>query len=43
MSFDQATRTWNIALILGDLEEYKKAEKRLREAIKGYKIAFREE
>jgi hypothetical protein len=43
MSFDQATRTWNVALILGDLEEYKKAEKRLREAIKGYEIAFGEE
>ncbi|KAH6694358.1 heterokaryon incompatibility protein-domain-containing protein [Leptodontidium sp. MPI-SDFR-AT-0119] len=43
MSFDQATRTWNVALILGDLEEYEKAEKRLREAIKGYEIAFGEE
>ncbi|KAG4440664.1 hypothetical protein IFR05_003862 [Cadophora sp. M221] len=40
MSFDQATKTWNVALILGDLEEYETAEKRLREAIKGYEIAF---
>ncbi|KAH8723852.1 hypothetical protein GQ44DRAFT_591343, partial [Phaeosphaeriaceae sp. PMI808] len=37
---DKATRAWNIALILGDLEEYKGAEERLREAIEGYKIAF---
>ena len=43
MSFDQATKTWNVALILGDLEEYEKAEKRLREVIKGYEIAFGEE
>jgi hypothetical protein len=40
---DKATRTWNIALILGDLGEYEKAEKRLREAIEGYKTAFGEE
>ncbi|KAH6710941.1 heterokaryon incompatibility protein-domain-containing protein [Leptodontidium sp. MPI-SDFR-AT-0119] len=43
MSFDQATNIWNVALILGDLEEFEKAEKRLREAIKGYEIAFGEE
>ena len=43
MSFDQATKIWNVALILGDLEEYEKAEKRLREAIKGYEIAFGKE
>jgi hypothetical protein len=42
MSFEQATKTWNVALILRDLEEYKEAEKRLREAIKGYKITFGE-
>jgi hypothetical protein len=40
---DKATRIWNVALILGDLEEYKEAEERLREAIKGYEIAFGEE
>src|SRR5579871_2278330 len=40
--FIKATRTWNIALILGDLEEYNEAEKRLREAIEGYKMAFEE-
>jgi hypothetical protein len=39
----KATRTWNVALILGDLEEYQNAEKWLREAIKGYEIAFGEE
>jgi hypothetical protein len=33
---EEATRTWNVALILGDLEEYQKAEERLREAIEGY-------
>jgi ankyrin repeat protein len=43
MSFDQAAKIWNVALILGDLEEYKEAEKRLREAIKGYEIEFGEE
>jgi hypothetical protein len=42
MSFDQATRTWNVALILEDSGEYGKAEKRLREAIKGYEVAFGE-
>ncbi|KAH9224675.1 heterokaryon incompatibility protein-domain-containing protein [Leptodontidium sp. 2 PMI_412] len=43
MSFDQATNIWNVTLILEDLEEFEKAEKRLREAIKGYEIAFGEE
>lgn len=37
---DNATRTWNIALILGDLGEYKGAEERILEAIEGYKRAF---
>jgi hypothetical protein len=41
MSFDQATRTWNVALILEDLGEYEKAERRTQEAIKGYEIAFK--
>jgi ankyrin repeat protein len=40
---DKATRTWNVALILGDLEEYKKAEERVQEAIEGYKMVFEEE
>jgi len=40
---EKATRTWNVSLILGDLEEYQKAEEGLREAIEGYKIAFGEE
>ena len=39
---DKATRIWNIALILGDLEEYKKAEERLQEAIGVYEIATTE-
>ena len=40
---DKATRTWDVGLILGDSGEDEKAEERLREAIKGYEIAFREE
>ncbi|KIN06874.1 hypothetical protein OIDMADRAFT_21814 [Oidiodendron maius Zn] len=43
MSLNEATITWNVALILGDLEEYQTAEKRLRDAIKGYEIAFEEQ
>ncbi|KAF2203024.1 hypothetical protein GQ43DRAFT_289673 [Delitschia confertaspora ATCC 74209] len=38
---DKATRAWNVASILGDLRKYKKAEERLREAIEGYKVAFK--
>ncbi|KAF8861593.1 HET-domain-containing protein [Acephala macrosclerotiorum] len=30
---DKATRIWNVALVLGDLEEYGKADEKLREAI----------
>ena len=37
------TRTWDIALILGDLGEYKVAEGKLREAIKGYEMAIGKE
>jgi hypothetical protein len=37
---ENATRTWNVALILGDLGEYEKARERLREAIQGYEIAL---
>ena len=40
---DKATRTWDVGLILGDSGEDEKAEERLREAIKGYEIAFGEE
>lgn len=40
---DESTRIWDVALILGDSGEYKMAEQRLREAIKGYEIVFREE
>jgi hypothetical protein len=40
MSFDEATRTWNVALILEDLGEYEKAKWRTQEAIKGYEKAF---
>ena len=37
---DKAIRIWNVALVLGDLEEYKRAEEKLREAIEGYEIVF---
>jgi ankyrin repeat protein len=37
---ENATRTWNVALILGDLEEYRKAGEKLQEAVNGYEIAF---
>ena len=40
---DKATRIWNVVMILDDLEEYERAEERLREAIEGYEIAFGEE
>jgi hypothetical protein len=40
---DKATRIWNVALILGDLQEYGKAEERLREAVHGYEMAFGKE
>ncbi|KAH7370656.1 hypothetical protein BKA65DRAFT_418335 [Rhexocercosporidium sp. MPI-PUGE-AT-0058] len=40
---DKATSIWNVALILGDLKEYGKAEERLREAIERYEITNREE
>lgn len=39
-SLDKATRMWNIALILEDLEEYEEAEKKTQEAIRGYEIAL---
>jgi hypothetical protein len=37
---DKATRAWNFVLILGDSEKHKKADNRLQDAVKGYKIAF---
>jgi hypothetical protein len=40
---ENPTRIWNVALVLGDLEEYKEAEEKLREAIKGYEMAIGEE
>jgi hypothetical protein len=40
---DKAARTWNAALVLGDLEEYKMAEEKLLEAVEGYEIAFGED
>ncbi|KAF2182882.1 HET-domain-containing protein, partial [Zopfia rhizophila CBS 207.26] len=40
---DQATRLWNMALILEDAEEYENAEKRLQEAIRGYERMFGKE
>jgi hypothetical protein len=40
---DNATRTWNVAMILDDLEEFEKADEMLQEAIKGYEIAFKQE
>jgi hypothetical protein len=40
---NKATRIWNVAMILDDLEEYEKVEERLPEAIEGYEIAFGQE
>jgi ankyrin repeat protein len=39
---EKASKTWNIALILGDSEEYGKAEEKLREALIGFKHVFGE-
>lgn len=36
----KAARVWNVVMIFDDLEEYEKAEERLREAIAGFEIAF---
>ncbi|RYP58121.1 hypothetical protein DL769_009091 [Monosporascus sp. CRB-8-3] len=47
MGFDgqlsNATRIWNISLILGDLGEHQKAGETLREAIEGYGMTYRED
>jgi Ankyrin repeats (many copies) len=40
---DKATRAWSIARVLNELEEYEKADKRLREEIQGYEIVFKQE
>ena len=40
---EKATRRWNLALILRDIEEYSKAEEQFQEAIEGYEIALRKE
>ena len=40
---DNATRSWNVALILEDAEEHVKAQERFQEAIKGYKKAVGED
>jgi Ankyrin repeats (3 copies)/Ankyrin repeats (many copies) len=37
---NKAARIWNVVMILDDVEEYEKAEERLREAIAGFEIAF---
>jgi hypothetical protein len=39
---DNATRTWDVALILGDSEEDGEAREKLLEAVNGYEIAFGE-
>jgi hypothetical protein len=39
---DKATRIWNVALILGDLKEHRKATEKLQEAVSGYQIAVGE-
>lgn len=37
---EDVTRTWNVALILGDLGDFENAERMLRRAIESYEIAF---
>jgi ankyrin repeat protein len=39
---DKATRTWNVALVLGDLGEHKKAGEKLQDAVNSCEIAFGE-
>jgi ankyrin repeat protein len=39
---DDATRIWNVALILGDSEENEEAGEKLQEAVNGYEITFGE-
>jgi ankyrin repeat protein len=39
----EGARLWSLALVLEDGEEYKKAEKKFREAMEVYEIAFEEE
>jgi ankyrin repeat protein len=40
-SLDKITRSWNSALVLGDIGKYEKAEEKFREALQGYEIAVR--
>ncbi|OCK78570.1 HET-domain-containing protein, partial [Lepidopterella palustris CBS 459.81] len=40
---DKATRSWNFAFVLGDVGEYKQAEEKFREAMKGYETVFGKE
>jgi ankyrin repeat protein len=42
ISLDQVTETWNSALVLGDTEEYEKAERKFQEAMDYYEMASRE-
>jgi hypothetical protein len=39
---DKVTRIWNIAMILRDLKEHRKATEKLQEAVSGYQIAIGE-
>ncbi|KAF2804422.1 HET-domain-containing protein [Mytilinidion resinicola] len=40
---DKVLSSWNSALVLGDLEEYKRAEEKFREAMEGYEMVFGKE
>jgi hypothetical protein len=40
---DKAIRIWNVAVILDDIEEYGKADERIREAVEGYEIGLKQE
>ncbi|RDW66848.1 hypothetical protein BP5796_09597 [Coleophoma crateriformis] len=41
--FEKATRIWNVAMIIDDIDRYGKAEEWLQEAIEGYEVAFQQE
>jgi ankyrin repeat protein len=40
-SLDHIIETWNSALVLGDAEEYRKAESKFQEAMENYEMTFR--
>jgi len=40
---EKPTRIWNVTLVLGDVDEYKEVEEKLREVIRGYEIVMKEE